>query len=377
MKIGFFTDGYLPQINGVATSVEELHESLEERKHNVYVVAPKFPQYKDKNPKVFRLKSFRLYKNPELRLSYMFPDKIFQEVLKIDFDVIHGFSGGSIPSLGLALAKLKRRPYVFTYNTRLTHYTHYVLGGRFIRPKAVEKVVELYLNVCNHVIAPADYVKKELIEFGVKKPITVIPNGVNTKRFKPQKNNYLRNKLGIPKGDKIVIYVGRIAREKSIDFLIHTFANVARQEKNIHFVIVGDGPERKNLERLVNKLKISDRVFLLGFVDHKDVAKIYQSADVFVFSSKTETQGLVVLEAMSCGLPVITVKDWVFEEFIQNGIDGFMVDKKENVFANKLMEILEDEDLRKTISANARKKALKFSLEEIAKKFENLYKSLR
>src|SRR4030042_2625447 len=249
MKIGYFTDGYLPQNNGVATSVEELHDSLTDRKHEVYVIAPKYPNYKDDNPNVFRLKSFRLYKNPELRLSYMFPDRIFQKVLKIDFDIIHGFSGGSIPSLGLALAKLKRKPYVFTYNTRLTHYTHYVLGGKLIRPKAVEKVVELYCNVCNHVIAPADYVKKELIEFGVKKPITVIPNGVNTKRFKPQKSDFLRKKLGIPKEDKIVIYVGRIAKEKSIDFLISTFEKVFRKEKNIHLVIVGDGPERKNLEK--------------------------------------------------------------------------------------------------------------------------------
>jgi len=377
MKIGFFTDGYLPQINGVATSVEELHESLEERRHSVYVVAPKFPQYKDKNPKVFRLKSFRLYRNPELRLSYMFPDKIFQKVLKIDFDIIHGFSGGSIPSLGLALAKLKRKPYVFTYNTRLNHYTHYVLGGRLIRPKYVEKVVELYCNVCNHVIAPADYVKKELIEFGVKKPITVIPNGVNTKRFKPEKNSFLRKTLHISKNDKIVVYVGRIAREKSIDFLIRSFAKAAKKEKNVQFVIVGDGPERKNLEKLISKLKISERVFLMGFVEHKDITKIYQSADIFVFSSTTETQGLVVLEAMSCGLPVITVKDWVFEEFIENGVDGFMVEKKESVFAGKILEVLENENLRKKISENARKKALKFSLKEIAKKFENLYKSLR
>ncbi|OGH07590.1 MAG: hypothetical protein A2171_00525 [Candidatus Levybacteria bacterium RBG_13_35_9] len=377
MKIGYFTDGYLPQINGVATSVEELHDSLTDRKHEVYVIAPKYPNYKDDNPNVFRLKSFRLYKNPELRLSYMFPDRIFQKVLKIDFDIIHGFSGGSIPSLGLALAKLKRKPYVFTYNTRLTHYTHYVLGGKLIRPKAVEKVVELYCNVCNHVIAPADYVKKELIEFGVKKPITVIPNGVNTKRFKPQKSDFLRKKLGIPKEDKIVIYVGRIAKEKSIDFLISTFEKVFRKEKNIHLVIVGDGPERKNLEKLITKHKISDRVFLIGFVEHKDLGRIYNSADVFVFSSKTETQGMVVLEAMASGLPVLTVKDRVFEEFIQNGVDGFIVEKNGSVFAKKLMEILEDEDLRKKISANARKKALKFSLEEIAKKFENLYKSLR
>lgn len=377
MRIGFFTDGYKPLINGVSTTVEDLKDSLVEKNHEVYVVAPQFPKYKETDPKIFRLKSFRLYRNPELRLSYMFPDRIFQKVLGIDFDIIHGFSGGSIPALGLALAKFKRKPYVFTYNTRLTHYTHYFLGGKIIRPKAVEKVVELYCNVCNHVIAPADYVKKELIAFGVKKPITVIPNGVNTKRFKPGESDYLRKKLGIPKEDKIVVYVGRVAKEKSIDFLVNVFEEVLKKSKNVHFVIVGDGPERKNLEKLIQRLKISDRIFLMGFVEHRDLGKIYQSGDVFVFSSKTETQGMVVLEAMASGLPVLTVKDKVFAEFIQNGVDGFMVEKKESVFAKKLTEILDDEELRKKISKNAREKAEKFSLEEIAKKFEKLYKSLR
>lgn len=374
MKIGLFTDGYFPQINGVATSVEELKSSLSDRDHNVYVIAPQFPKFKDKDKKVFRLKSFRLYRNPELRLSYMFPDRIFQKVLKIDFDIIHGFSGGAIPSLGLALAKFRKVPYVFTYNTRLNHYTHYFLGGKVIRPRAVEKIVELYCNVCDYVVAPADYVKEELIEFGVKKPIIVIPNGVDTKKFKPEKSGYLKNKLGLNENDKIVIYVGRLAKEKSVDFLIKSFAFI--KNPNTYFVIVGDGPERKNLEKLIKKLNLDKKIILLGFVEHAMLSQIYNSADVFVFGSQTETQGLVVMEAMACGLPVITVKDKVFEQFIENGVDGFIVEKNNKEFADKLKEILTDKNLSEQISKNASIKAQQFSLEEIAKKFESLYNKL-
>lgn len=376
MKIGLFTDGYLPQINGVATSVEELQDSLAGRGHKAYIIAPKFPKYKDKASNVFRLKSFRLYKNPELRLSYMFPDRIFQKVLKVDFDIIHGFSGGSIPSLGLALAKFKKIPYVFTYNTRLNQYTHYFLGGKVLRPKAVEKVVELYCNVCDHVIAPAQYVKEELIQFGVKKPITVIPNGVNTKNFKPGDKNYLRKTFGLSKDDKIVLYVGRLAKEKSIDFLIHSLEKLLKNEKNIYFVVIGDGPEKKNLGDLVNELGLKGKIFMPGFVNHADLYKIYNGGDVFVFGSTTETQGLVVPEAMSCGLPVLTVRDKVFQEFIEDGVDGFIVDKNEAKFAKKLKEILDNKSLRIEVSEKARIKAQKFSLEEIAKRFENLYKEL-
>lgn len=375
MKIGLFTDGYLPQINGVATSVEELQDSLSDRGHKVYIIAPNFPKYKDKAPNVFRLKSFRLYKNPELRLSYMFPDRIFQKVLKIDFDIIHGFSGGSIPSLGLALAKFKKVPYVFTYNTRLNHYTHYFLGGKVIRPKAVEKVVELYCNVCDHVIAPAEYVKEELIAFGVKKPITVIPNGVNTKVFKSGNKDYLKNKLGLLEKDKIVLYVGRLAKEKSIDFLLKSFALLNRP--NTYFVLAGDGPERKNLENLAKELGINGKTIFLGATPHYDLAKIYNGGDVFVFASSTETQGLVVPEAMSCGLPVLTIEDKVFRQFIDNGIDGFIVEKDENIFAQKLKEILDNDNLRFQISGRAHEKiSIKYSLDEVAKKFENLYKQL-
>ena len=118
MKIGLFTDAYLPQANGVATTVEELKESLVKRNHKVFIITPQYPKYKDKAKDILRLKSVKLWNNPELRVSYMFPDRILQRVLRLDVDVIHGFSGGSVPSLGLTLAKIKRKPYVFTYNTR-------------------------------------------------------------------------------------------------------------------------------------------------------------------------------------------------------------------------------------------------------------------
>ncbi len=374
MKIGLFTDGYYPQINGVATTVDDLKDSLRTLDHNVYIVAPKYPKYKDRDPKVFRLKSFRLYRNPELRLSYMFPDKIFQKVLKVDFDIIHGFSGGSVPSLGLALAKFKKKPYVFTYNTRLNHYTHYFLGGKILRPKAIEKIVELYCNVCDYVIAPAEYVKEELLEFGVKKPIAVIPNGVDTNKFKPGKSNFLRARMGLKTSERIALYVGRLAKEKSVDFLIRSFAKL--KQDNVYLAIVGDGPERKNLETLVKKLKLEKQILFLGFVDHNLLATVYQSADIFVFSSTTETQGMIIPEAMACGLPVLTVKDKVFAQFIEDGVNGFMVEKRETIFAQKLEDLLQDKDLLTRISKEARLQALKFSLEEIAKKFENLYKQL-
>ncbi len=375
MKIGLFTDGYTPLINGVTTTVRDLKHSLRDIGHDVHVVAPTFPQHTDNDPQVLRLKSFRLYKNPELRLSYMWPDKIFQKVLMLDFDIYHGFSGGSIPSLGLALAKFRKKPYVFTYNTRLNQYTHYFLGGKVIRPKAVEKIVELFCNVCDVVVAPADYVKEELIEFGVKKPIEVIPNGVNIEKFKPGESNFLQRELNLPEGAKIILYIGRLAKEKDVSFLIKTFTK--SKLTNTYFAIVGDGPERKNLEKLVTKLGMQDKIKFFGFIEHADLGKVYNSADVFVFASTTETQGMIILEAMSSGLPVLTVKDKVFSQFIENGKDGFIVAKNEEEYISKLNEILSNKELRGEVGKSAREKIVKdFSLEKIAKRFEALYNKL-
>jgi len=376
MKIGFFTDAYPPQINGVATTVEELRGSLVARDHKVYVVVPAYPKFKDTCPDVLRLRSVKLWKNPELRVSYMFPDRILQKVLQLDVDVVHGFSGGATPSLGLTLAKLKRKPYVFTYNTRWNKYTHYILNGRVIKPKAMEQMARLYCNVCDQIIAPAQYVKDELISFGVKKPITVIPNGVNITKFKPLKNNDLKEKLGLSENDKIMLCVARLAKEKSLDFLIKTFAKFSKDHPNAYFVIAGDGPEKSNLLKLIDNLNIGNKIFLLGMIPYNDIPQIYNGADVFIFASQTETEGMIVPEAMSSGLPVLAVRDRVFEQFIQSGKDGFLVEKNEEVFNDHLDKLLKDDNLRSEMGKNARTKAETFSLDEVAKKFENLYKQI-
>lgn len=376
MKIGFFTDGYLPQINGVATSTEELANSLRDKKSKVTVVAPSYPNFKDKTKNVLRLKSVKIYKNPDIRIAYMFPDRILAQVITQDFDIIHGFSGGSIPSLGLALSKIKGKPYVFTYNTRWNQYTHYILNGRIVKPKAVEKAMTVFCNRCDAIVAPAEFVKQELISFGVKKKIVVIPNGVDTKKFAEAKKGKLREKLGIKTQDKVILYLGRVAPEKSIGFVIKAFKKVSDKIPDSYLIIAGDGSQKKELEKLTEDLNLTGRVVFLGLVDFKDVPSLYKEADIFAFASQTETQGMVVLEAMASGLPVLAVKDRVFEEVIENGKDGLLVKKDQNEFASMLENLLLDEKLRKEISKNALQKAQKFSLEEIAEKFDTLYKSL-
>src|SRR3989344_6577560 len=213
LKIGFFTDGYLPQPDGVATSVATTAEALRKLGHEVYIVAPKHPNFKDNDPQVFRLRSIRVYKNMEWRGALPIPEKDFREAAKIPFDIVHGHAGGPVSFLGFEIARRRNIPYVFTYHTLWNRYTHYILKGTVLTPKMTEIATKIYCNLCTLIIAPTKRVKKELESYGVTKPIYVIPGRLDLTRFQDPKKSYLRRRLNLPENVEIVLYDGRLGKE--------------------------------------------------------------------------------------------------------------------------------------------------------------------
>ncbi len=374
MKIGFFTDGYLPQLNGVATSVDSWTKELEKLGHEVYILAPKYPNYKDRD-NVIRLSSIRVLKQPDIRLAGFLPIKSMVEISKIKFDIIHGLSGGTVSSLGLIVARLKKIPYVFTYYTRWNHFTHYFFKGKLISPKIVEKASRIFCNRCNCIIVPARKIKDELISFGVKKPIVVIPSGVDLTKFKKQEKGFLRKKTGIKK-EKILLYIGRLEKEKSVDFLLKTFEKIYLEDSNVNLVLIGDGKEEAKLKELAKKLKIEKNVYFAGLIGRDKINKVFADAEIFVFASTTETQGMVILEALASGLPVVAVNDPVYEGVIQNKINGVLVEPDVKQFAKACLDILSNPKERERLSDSAIKSMHNFSLSQTAKSFEKLYKNL-
>jgi len=193
MRIGFFTDGFLPQPNGVATSVFESAKELKRRGHEVFIIAPKYPGYRDAE-NVIRLTSVKIYKEPELRVALNLPDKNLRKILSMDFDVIHGHSGGPITFLGREIARVKKVPFVVTYHTLWSHYTHYFFKGKIVTPKLMERATKLFGNGCDYLIAPTERVEKELKTYGIKKPIAIIPSGIDTEKFLNAEPGALRKK---------------------------------------------------------------------------------------------------------------------------------------------------------------------------------------
>lgn len=373
MKIGFFTDGYLPQKNGVATTVAGFAKALQKRGHEVYIIAPKYPGYKDTERHVIRLTSIDVKQETDVRVAIYLPEKALRETLKIDFDIVHGHSGGSISLLGWEVARRKNIPYVFTYHTLWSKYTHYFLKGLIVSPKMMETASRIFCNASDGIIAPSLRVKNELNSYGIKKPIFIVPNGLNISDFQKNKDNYLRKKCKIKKENSIILYVGRIAKEKSIGHLIQGFSIVHKKVPNTSFVLVGEGPELHNLQKLAKDLEIEKDVHFVGGVNYQSIPKAFKSADVFAFASKTETQGMVVIEALTAGLPTVTVNAAPFKNLITNNHDGLLVKYTPQDFAEKIIQILTDKKLREKLSINAQKTAKNFSLESLTPQLENVY----
>ena len=374
MRIGFFTDGFLPQPNGVATSVFESAKELERRGHEVWIIAPSYPGYIDKSLNVIRLTSLKVFKEPEIRLALNLPDRAMRKVLSMDFDIIHGHSGGVVTLMGWEVARAKNVPFVVTYHTLWNRYTHYFLKGKVITPKMMERATKIFGNRIDFLIAPTGRVEQELVSYGVKKPIKVVPSGINIDKFKEGKGGYLRTRLNLKK-EPILLFVGRLGREKSIDFLIKSFRHVLTHEPSAHLVIIGEGPDKKKLQRQSLRLGVSKNTHFLGHIDNSEIHKAYKDASVFVFSSTTETQGLVVLEALASGVPVVALRDPAYE-CIENGKNGFLVKKDPKEFAGKVVSILANKETRERMSESAVRSAEKFSVKSTVDQLENVYYEL-
>ena len=375
MKIAFFTDTYWPNINGVTENIETSKRALEKIGHTVYVIAPKVPNHVDKDKKIFRLSAIKILKNPEQRLIVPIPEKDLRELFKQKFDIIHIHTQGTAGLLGWEIARLRDIPCVVTYHTLLNRYVHYVLKGKIVTPRIAELGSKIFCNLCDLVLAPTERVREELLHYGVTKEILVIPGGIEVERFDNLKKGYLRSLLGLGEGERIILYLGRLGKEKKIDFIIKSLRIILEREEGLYLAIVGDGPEKENLVGLVKELKLGKKVLFTGFIEREEVPKVYKDATVFVFASDTETQGLTVPEAMAAGLPVVVAEDPAFEEIIYDGRTGLLAQRSEKDFSNKVKTLLEDSQLLiKLAEAGKELVREKFSSQAQAKKLIGVYK---
>ncbi len=382
LRIAVFTDVYLPQINGVVTSITNMVEGLRELGHEVTIVAPKHPQ-QVQEAGVIRLRSTVYRPQPEQRWAFPPSLRKMWQFSRLGFDVIHTH-GALMPILAIGVGRLLSIPVVHTYHTRFRDYIHYApfyatlswlmtserwyarstrTGRRVTRQlkkgldlstKTLFAVADVWFcNRCLELIAPARQMALELDQMGVRTRVTVVPNGIDLQRLTaPQADPFPA--LGIPEGTARLLTVSRLGKEKSIDLLLERFKLIHVSNPNSRLVIVGDGPERKNLEKYSLELGLKDSVIFTGYVNASGVGAYYQHADVFVFTSTSETQGLVALEAAACGCPVVARAEMGIISCVLNGETGFLVHPNDKqTFAEKTLSLMNDADLRTQFSNQA------------------------
>ncbi len=373
LKIGIFTDSYRPYTSGVVRSIETFSEELRAQGHETFIFAPDYPNCPKDEENIFRFSSIPAPTNSDFALAVPISLRLRHTLKKLNLDIIHVHSPFLLGRLGARMAKKLNLPLVFTFHTLYDQYVHYVPFGQHITREITKKFCADFCNNCHLVIVPTGIIAGHLKKWGVTSTIRVIPTGIKLNDFRKGQKDWLQKKYNIGPDSKILISVGRLGKEKNFSFLIKSFKQISDSYPSSRLVLVGDGPEKEALKKQCRDLGIEDKVIFTGKLTGDETALAYNSAHIFVFASVTETQGLVVGEAKTAGLPVVAVKAFGVSEMVEHGIDGFLTEPDLKQFVNKVKILLEDDALRQTMGKSAAKNAEKISSQSCTAKLLKSY----
>ena len=376
MHIAFFTNYYHPVVNGVVRSVASFRENLMKQGHNVFVFAQSDSSYKDDEPFIFRYPSLPL---PLGDISTAIPVSSFVDQLlpTLKLDVIHTHHPILLGQTAARKASELDLPLVFTFHTQYWEYTHYIPFPQeaiqdFLK-NAVHRWLREFMQKCQHIIIPSESLKDILFrDYGLHERYSVIPTGTDLEPFLSADGKSLRSKNGWQE-ETVLISVGRLAPEKNWDTLVRAFAKVHQEHPETRLVLIGDGTARPSLEELAAELEVSERVTFTGALPFQEIPRYLKAADVFAFASVTETQGLVTIEAMAAGLPVVAVDGPGTRDIMEPGKQGFLVENDPDALAKGLNKLLSDPQRIKRMSNSALKKAKTFDVNQLGKQLLGVY----
>jgi len=381
MNIAIFTDTYFPDINGVTSSVYTLSEELKKRGHNVYVFTVSEPRSQLKNiqpdTSVYRFPSIPIVFIKPQRAAYPFSIRLIRLIKKFKIDIIHTQSEFFMGFMAIGAATSFRIPIVHTYHTMLEDYTHYIAHGKLATPAMARQYSKSFCSFASSIIVPTDKVANSLREYGVKKPIYVIPTGINLTPFMkdnhPQKEiDALKIKLNIDLSWPIILSLGRLAHEKSVDQIILQMPAILKKTPEARLLIVGTGPDKEKLEELSESLHVSNRVIFLGAAPYRDIGSYYQLGNVFLCCSTTETQGLTYYEAMAADIPIVARRDDCIKKILRDRVDGRLFDSPDDI-PDILHDLLADPDTAKMYARNAYSAVVSYSSTAFGERVEDVY----
>ncbi len=355
MHIAIFSESYPPITNGVAVSVATLRRELLARGHRVTVVTSHHPEAPRDEEDVIRVASFRWLTARDYPLPQPRPFPQLHRLFQHDRpDVIHVQIPFLLGAIGLGLGKRYGVPVVGHYHTLYDCYLHYVpIAPAGLLRRVLWWHLRRFYRQTDAVIVPSQFARRYLQRFGVQSPVVeVVPTGVDFHPI-PVSREEARERYGLPPGAPIIVYVGRLAREKNLGLLLEMFPLVLRHVPNALLWLVGSGSAEDFLRQRVQQMNLSSAVRLEGRVPHEQISAVYAAADLFAFPSVTETQGLVIWEAQAHGLPCVVVNEGGAPESVRDGVDGLLVPSNAEAFAQAVVWLLNDANLRQRMSQNA------------------------
>ena len=388
MRVGIFTESYPPLVNGVSTSILMLEHALTKLGHEVFIITVsdnKKDYVLENNGHILRLPSVNLANCYDYKMTSVYPIKAVNMIKKMNLDVIHSNVEFTVGIFARVVSEQLSIPLVHTYHTNWEDYTHYITKNKKILDDICKKLLK-YLVVffedktVTELIVPSNKIYnlfKDKYKF--TKNIHIIQTGIETSKFYKENFNLkdinsLKKKLGIKKKDFVVMTVSRLAKEKSVDRIINNHKELVKKYSNMKLLIVGDGPDIDKLKDEAKSLGVSDSVIFTGKVPLNDIPIYYQLGNVFVTASKSETQGLTVVEAISSSLPVVAVKDDSFVNSVIEDFNGFVFTDDEK-YINSISKLYEDKDLYNRLSNQSRLLSADFSSEYFALKVLKVYET--
>lgn len=381
MNICMFTNTYLPHMGGVAKSVDSFARDLRAKGHKVLVISPTF-SYKEQSSDeqdVLRVPAIQNFNGSDFSVSIPLPFIINNKINSFNPDLIHSHHPYLLGDAALRTAYRRNLPLVFTHHTLYEQYTHYVpLDSKVMKRLAVHLSTS-YANHCTRVIAPSQSIADLIAQRGVTTPIRVIPTGVDIDYFSSGDGPSFRRQHQIPENVPVIGHLGRLAPEKNLEFLAKAMALAFKKiPDKACFLVVGSGPSKDRIQKIFQDNGLDDQLILAGKQTGPDLAGAYQAMNLFVFSSKSETQGMVLTEAMAAGVPVIALDASGAREVVRDKYNGRLLDENASpeMFARAVADFFTAPEQTNAWEKAACDTAREFSRERSAQKLINTYQSV-
>lgn len=360
MRIAIFTNNYLPNPYGVSTSIESFRKELEKMGHSVYIFAPHFKDFTDENPNIYRYPSLDFtFRGVNYPIAIPFSYSISRILKGLEIDVIHAQHPNLLGWVAKRWAKKKNVPLIFTWHTLYDQYAHFAP----LIPKQVAAWWSIgnarrFANFADQIIVPTPTVKTIITKWGVKNPkITAIASGIEEEKFANANGEIIRKKYNILEDEVLILLVSRLTAEKNVEFIFKSLLPLLLTEKKVKFLIAGGGNEKEQLERMVNKNGLENQITFAGIIKQGDIKNYYSAADIFVYASKSETQGMILTEAMYMGVPIVAVKAPGAQDLVGNFVTGILTKEDESEFALAISKLVKDKELRTQYGENAKRVA--------------------